>query len=76
MGGKMPQYKVTQTYCSDGTCYVDGQIIEIDEKQAAWMLRDVPGSIVPVKDDAPIRRVMESAPVDRMVSAVSKKRGE
>lgn len=72
----MAQYRVTQTYRSNDIGYVEGQILDIDENTAAWMLRDVPGCIVPVDKSSPVRRVMESAPVDRMVSAVSKKRGE
>lgn len=72
----MAQYKVTQSYKTGDVAYVEGQILDIDDATAAWMLRDVPGCIVAIKANTPVSRVMESAPVDRMVSAVTRKRGE
>lgn len=72
----MAQYKVTQTYKTADMSFVEGQVIDIDEATAAWMLRDVPGCIVAVKNDVASSRVVEAAPMDRMVSAVTKKRGE
>lgn len=72
----MKTYRVTQSYSSGDQIYVEGQLLELDEETAAWMLRDVPGSIVPAGATTPVQRIVESAPVDRMVKAVGKKRSE
>lgn len=72
----MKTYRVTQNYSSGDQTYVEGQLLELDDDTAAWMLRDVPGSIVPVGATAPVNRVVEAAPADRMVKAVGKKRSE
>jgi hypothetical protein len=69
-------YRVTQNYSSGDQTYVEGQLLELDDDTAAWMLRDVPGSIVPAGAAAPVNRVVEAAPADRMVKAVGKKRSE
>jgi hypothetical protein len=69
-------YRVTLSYSSGDQTFVEGQVLELDEETAAWMLRDVPGSIVPAGAAAPVSRVVEAPVADRMVKAVGKKRSE
>lgn len=68
----MKRYRVTQTYKSADTSYVEGQILELDDDTAAWMLRDVPGCIVPEGSTAS-QRVVTEPQSNRMEQGTSKR---
>ena len=45
------QYRFTCDYTSGAGSWNEGDLAEFDDATAAWLLRDVPGSIVPVEQD-------------------------
>lgn len=85
MGGVMGRYIVRRPYQSHVGQYAPGQVLELDAEFAAWLLRDLPGVIEAVVPPAPVVeappvvteqpvRVVETAPVDRMVKRASKRK--
>lgn len=72
----MKRYRITQTFSSSGVSYVEGQVLELDDATAAWMLRDVAGCIVPESGTAQTTRVVDGPESDRMVSTTASKRSK
>lgn len=71
----MAAYRVTMTYSSAGKAYEAGDVLELDDDTAAWMQRDVPGCIEPMKAP-PAAAARQAEPEhDRMTRAAGRTRG-
>lgn len=64
------RYRFTCDYKSGAGAWAKGDVVDLDDETAAWLLRDVAGCIVPVTD----ARAVEAAPHDRQIKAAPKNR--
>jgi hypothetical protein len=74
------QYKFVKDYSSGFGAWTKGQTVELEEDQAAWMNRDVPDCLVPVKeekkkDEVVEERTVDEPPATRQVTKPEQKRG-
>lgn len=69
------QYRFTCDYESGLGAWRCGDVAELDDDTAAWLLRDVMGCIVPVTPDAPESpRSVETPPNDRQLKKAPRSR--
>lgn len=65
----MVEHRFTCNYKSGAGVWAKGEIADLDDETAAWLLRDVAGCIVPVDASLPVaeERAIKSAPKDRQL---------
>lgn len=74
------QYRFTCDYSSGVGAWAAGEVAELDDDTAAWLLRDVAGCIVPVdaQDEADAEedtsRALEAPEHDRQLKRAPRKR--
>ena len=54
--------------------WAEGEVIDISDAEAIAINQDSPGVLVPVRVAAPAARVLDAAPVDRMVKGAGRRR--
>lgn len=54
--------------------WAGGEVVDISDAEAIAVNHDSPGVLVPVRVSAPAARILDAAPVDRMVKGASRRR--
>lgn len=60
------EYKAQWAYTSSRVTLVPGQVIELDDALAQWLMADSPGVIVPVGEPVAATRAPDAPGSDRM----------
>ena len=71
----MGLYTVQWNYRTDRLGpWAGGEVVDISDAEAIAVNHDSPGVLVPVRVAAPAARVLDTAPVDRMVKGAGRRR--
>lgn len=60
------EYRAQWAYASARIKLVQGQVVDLDDALAQWLMADSPGVIVPVAESPATTRAPDAPPADRM----------